>query len=188
MPNLHIFNARPIDKITAKEVHENSFDFTVETKQDQPIGNKKAHPLRESADDLGSTNKRKEPQDEKNVDNAETTNNKDKKRKKKLKLLEDEIKITNNEEAKDIKHKKRKSREPTKGDSVNIIDTGAPEDSVEDANKNLDPKMDEAIDAMIVVVTYLAKKNKKESFVDPALLKLSPVDEIGLGGPSAWDI
>lgn len=188
MPNLHVFNGRPIDKITAKAVHENAFDFTVDTKQDQLIGSKKAHPLSESTDDLGTTKKRKELQDEKVVENAETTNNSDKKRKKKSKLQEDEMKVTNNEEAKDIKHKKKKSREITKGDSVNIIDIGAPEDSVEDANNNLERKMDEAIDAMSVVVTYPTKKNKKESFVDPALLELSRVDEIGLGGASAWGI
>lgn len=179
LPNLHVFNARPIDKITAKEVHANAFDFSVETKQDQP-----------------TRNNRKDLQDEKDVDNADNTNDSEKKKKKKMKLQEDEIRIKdtvealngNPEEIKGIKQKKKRSRETTKGETVNIVDTGVLEDYAEDANDNLDRKKNGAIEPMSIVVTYPTKKNKKESFIDPSLLALSHVDEIGLGGPSAWGV
>lgn len=154
LPNLHVFNARPIDKIATKEVEEEAVDFSVEAgnKLNKPMRNKNTHPLNESmnnppttAGDLDSRNKRKELQGEKGIDNAGL--------KKKSKLQQDEIIITNNaealngspKEAKDIKHKKKnqppneldvksdtvrkgkdpdkKSRKLTKEVGVNIIDS-----------------------------------------------------------------
>lgn len=236
---MHIFNARPIAKIVAKEVHEKVVDFSVEadnkltlrseTKIDHSMRNKnssKANPLSGSMDnhlgnagDLGSGNKRKELQDEKDVDAAENTNISEKRMKNKLKLQQNEIRITNNaealdvnpEEAKKLKHKKqktnqlanqdpdKKSRKTFKGDKVNIIDsaespfmdlfvTGAPKVPLETADNKLDRKTEQAIDAVSALVTRPTKKKKRNRAVDPAALDLSQVDEIGLGGPSAWDI
>lgn len=101
-------------------MQEEAVDFSVEAgnKLNQPMRNKSAHPLNGStndspttAGDLGSRNKRKELQGGKGIDNAGF--------KKKLKLQQDEIRITNNAEAlngspeeKDIKHKKKKKNQP----------------------------------------------------------------------------
>ncbi|KAI3461271.1 hypothetical protein Pfo_017934 [Paulownia fortunei] len=138
LPNLHIFNARPIDKIVGKEVHEKVDDFSVEagnnkltlqseTRIDHSMRNKnssKAHPLSENMDnhlniaaDPGSRNKRKELPNEKGVDSADNTNISEKRMKKKLKLQQNESRITNNsgtlhvnpEEAKKLNHKKQKT-------------------------------------------------------------------------------
>ncbi|XP_057781999.1 uncharacterized protein LOC131000221 [Salvia miltiorrhiza] len=211
LPNLHVFNARPIDKIAAKVVHENGADFSVEA-GNQPMRNKnssKAHPLSESMDVLGSRNKRKKLQDEKGIDNAENANISDKREKKKSKLQQDEIRVTNNvealkgshEEANEVKHKKKKSRKTSKVDTINNTDTaenhpfmdllltGPPKDPVEAADSKLDRKMDQGIDDTSVLVTYpTKKKNKKKRDVLPDMLELSQVDEIGLGGPSAWAV
>ncbi|KAL1558245.1 protein phosphatase 1 regulatory subunit 7 [Salvia divinorum] len=215
LPNLHVFNARPIDKIAAKVVHENGADFSVEAgnkpnlqseiKMDQPIRNKKsskAHPLSESTDDLGSRNKRKELQDEKGIVNAENASVSAKKEKKRSKLQQDEINNeealnVNHEEANNVKHKKKKSRKTPEADTINNTDsaemdlfsTGAPEDPAEAAGSKLDRKMDQGIDDKSVVVTYpTKKKNKKKHGVVPDMLELSKADEIGLGGPSAWGV
>ncbi|KAL2237378.1 UNVERIFIED_CONTAM: hypothetical protein Sindi_0929500 [Sesamum indicum] len=92
----------------------------------------------------------------------------------------------------------KKSRKKTKGDKVNIIDsaetpfmdlfvTDAPEDLHEIADKKLDLKTSQDVHVITGFVTLPAKKNKKRNRVDPVALELSQVDEIGLGGPSAWD-
>ncbi|XP_020552223.1 leucine-rich repeat-containing protein 59-like isoform X2 [Sesamum indicum] len=247
LPNLHVFNARPIDKIVGKEMHEKVDDFSFEadnklalrseTNIDQSSRNKnpsKTPPLSESMDnnlnsagDLGSRKKRKELLVEKGVDSVENTNFTEKKKKTKVKLQQNEnnnaesLNLTP-EEAKKSKHKKQKSnqvaeeldvgldriatgKEPdkkshkkTKGDTVNIIDsaetpftdlfvTDAPEDLHEIADKKLDLKTSHDVHVTTGLVTLPAKKKKKRKRVDPAALELSQVDEIGLGGPSAWD-
>ncbi|KAG6382830.1 hypothetical protein SASPL_157459 [Salvia splendens] len=215
LPNLHVFNARPIDKVAAKAVPENDADLSVEAgnkpnlqsevKIDQPIRNKtsnKTHSMSESTDDLGSRNKRKELQDEKGIDNADNANMSAKKEKKRSKLLQDEINHVealngNHEEANDVKHKKKKSRKTSEVDTINntdsaemdLLPTGAPENPAEVADSKLDRKMDQGTDDMSVVVTYpTKKKNKKKHDAVPDLLELSKVDEIGLGGPSAWGV
>ncbi|KAH6814735.1 Leucine-rich repeat family protein [Perilla frutescens var. frutescens] len=182
LPNLHVFNARPIDKIAAKEVHEKAADFSVEA------GNKLNRRNKNSSTAYPS-------------DNVEITNISDKRMKKKLKLQQDtpsefDVKSDAVGKGKDID---KKSSKMTKEGRVNIIDsaeapfmdpyvTGASEDPSDAADKKLDRKIDQAIDAVSVLVTYpTKKKNKRKHAVDPAMLEVSQVDEIGLGGTSAWD-
>ncbi|KAL0437048.1 UNVERIFIED_CONTAM: hypothetical protein Sradi_0412700 [Sesamum radiatum] len=247
LPNLHVFNARPIDKIVGKEMHEKVDDFSFEadkklalqseTNIDQLTRNKnprKTPPLSESMDNnlnsaggLGSRKKRKELLDEKGVDSVENTNITEKKKKTKVKLQQNENNNAESlnlipEEAKKSKHKKKKTNEAaeepdvgldsiltgkepdkksckkTKGDKVNIIDsaetpftdlflTDAPEDRHEIADKKLDHKTGHDVHVITGLVTLPTKKKKKRNRIDPAALELSQVDEIGLGGPSAWD-
>ncbi|KAL8479972.1 hypothetical protein ACS0TY_026784 [Phlomoides rotata] len=208
LPNLHIFNGRPIDKIATKDVHGKADDFSVEA---------------------GSRSKRKELWGEKDVGSAENANTPEKKKKKKLKAQQEEPGITdyagavgvNPEEEKKSKHKKekksqvankpdvkwetvgkvkeadKKSSKNLKGDKVNIFDSAESpfmdlfltgEVFLEAADSKLDHKTDKAIDANSGVITHPTKKKKKNRAVDPSALELSQVDEIGLGGPSAWDI
>ncbi|KAK6138477.1 hypothetical protein DH2020_027797 [Rehmannia glutinosa] len=199
LPNLHIFNARPIDKVVGKEVHEKVDGFSGEA-------------------DLIFRNKKKELPDEKGVDSAENTDISEKQMKKKLKLQQNESVITNNagklnvnsEEAKKSKHKKlktnehatdfdgnldiatagkepdKKSRKKNKGDRVNIIDsaespfmdlfvTDGPEAPLETADKKFDHRTLHDIDAISGLVTVPTKKKKRNHVVDPAALDFSQV-------------
>ncbi|KAK6138197.1 hypothetical protein DH2020_028081 [Rehmannia glutinosa] len=199
LPNLHIFNARPIDKVVGKEVHEKVDGFSGEA-------------------DLIFRNKEKELPDEKGVDSAENTEISEKQMKKKLKLQQNESVITNNagklnvnsEEAKKSKHKKlktnehatvfngnldvatagkepdKKSRKKNKGDRVNIIDsaespfmdlfvTDGPEAPQETADKKFDHRTLRDIDAISGLVTVPTKKKKRNRVVDPAALEVSQV-------------
>ncbi|KAK6144193.1 hypothetical protein DH2020_021013 [Rehmannia glutinosa] len=197
--NLHIFNARPIDKVVGKEVHEKVDGFSGEA-------------------DLIFRNKKKELPDEKGVDSAENTEISEKQMKKKWKLQQNESVITNNagklnvnsEEAKKSKHKKlktnehatvfngnldvatagkepdKKSRKKNKGDRVNIIDsaespfmdlfvTDGPEAPQETADKKFDHRTLRDIDAISGLVTVPTKKKKRNRVVDPAALEVSQV-------------
>ncbi|PIM97952.1 U2-associated snRNP A' protein [Handroanthus impetiginosus] len=147
LPNLLIFNARPIDKIVGKEVHKKVDNFSVEaanksglrseTHVDHPMRNKnssKAHPLIESVDnnlnnagDLGSR-KRKELLYPKGVDSAENIDVLEKRMKKKLKLQQNDSGMSNDsgipnvnpEEAKKSKHNKQKTTQLAKEPDVKL--------------------------------------------------------------------
>lgn len=233
LPNLHIFNSRLVDKIVGKEVHEEAGDFSFEAKIDQSMRDKnssKAHALSGSKDNHlseDSINKKRDLQDEEDVDSAENTNISEKRMKKKLKLQQNESRIADSAgtldgkhgEVKKLKDNKRKrnqlaeepdvnvatgkesdtkSREKNKGDKVNIFDsaeipftdlfaTNAPEVPLETADKKLGNRTDQDMNAIHGLVTLATKKKKRNRVVDPAALELSQVNEIGLGGPSAWD-
>lgn len=162
---------------------------------------------------VGSRSKRKEPREDKDVDSAENANTPEKKKKK---VQQEESGITsyagvlgvNPEEEKKSKHKKekksqvageadKKSSKNLKGDKVSIFDSAespfmdlflSGDVFSKTTGNKFDHKNDKAIDANTGVVTHPTKKKKKNHAVDLSALELSQVDEIGLGGPSAWDI
>ncbi|KAL3828593.1 hypothetical protein ACJIZ3_017395 [Penstemon smallii] len=237
LPSLRIFNSKPIDKITRKEVHdEANFSSLDETKMDRSVRNKNKD-TNESFDSqldiarLGSKNKKKVLLDEKASDSVDKTTTSEK-RKKKLKLQQNENSNTNNaetmnldtDEVKTSKIKKnkrnqlikenpfdvkldsvtkdeepdKKTRTNIKRDYASMIDSsetpfmdlfanGASEVSLGTGDRELDERPDPFIDEIGGLVTLASKKKKKNRAINPASLELSQVDEIGLGGPSAWD-
>ncbi|GER33204.1 leucine-rich repeat (LRR) family protein [Striga asiatica] len=190
LPNLHIFNARPVDKITGKEVNEKANDFSVET-------------------DLGSGKKRrKNLQDKEGADSAEKNKITETQSKKKSKSKHDESAAANESDApnpkledtkKLSKHRKvnksqpfkeaeKKSLGKTEGEKkANTIDSS--ETPFVDLFVNSVPEINQNTDANsgLVIHHQIKKKKKNRAAVDPAALELSRADEIGLGGPSAWD-
>ncbi|CAA0841319.1 Leucine-rich repeat (LRR) family protein [Striga hermonthica] len=183
LPNLHIFNARPVDKIAGKEIDEKANDFSVET-------------------DIGSGKKRrKKLQDKEGADSVEKTKISETQTMKKSTSKHDESAAPNESDApnpkledtkKLSKHRKDKSQpfknadKKTVGEKTNTIDNSET------------PFVDLFVYSMIetklntdaasgLVIHPIKKKKKNRTAVDPAALELSRADEIGLGGPSAWD-
>ncbi|CAI9781418.1 unnamed protein product [Fraxinus pennsylvanica] len=221
VPNVQIFNGRPIEKImTTEEIDKGDVSSAKRT-------SKKGDP-----DNTGSLGleKRKNLFDEKASYGPEDGTILEKKINKKLKiLLQNDNNITDVEtptvephEKKKSKHKMqhtdepvmgkasdiqgdhimidkkpdKKSRKKVKGDNINVIDsaeapfmdlfTDKTDAGINTDEKKLDHKTKDR-DAVSCLVTFPTKKKKKNRSVDPAALQLSPVEEVGLGGPSTWD-
>ncbi|KAL2454997.1 plant intracellular Ras-group-related LRR protein 1-like [Forsythia ovata] len=217
VPNVQIFNGRPIDKIMTKEETDK-----VDVSSEKRIS-RKGH--LDNAGALGSEKKRKNLFDEKASDCREDGTILEKTMKKKLKvLLQNDSNITDDAETptatpgddKKSKHKiqkaldlqgdniplekkpDKKSRKKVKGGNINVIDsseapftdlfTDTTDIGIDTNEKKLDHRTTQDIDAVSGLVTFPTKKKKKRNrSVDPAALQLSPVDEVGLGGPSTWD-
>lgn len=223
VPNLQIFNGRPIEKIMTRE-ESDKVDLSLARKI-----LKKGDP--DNAGSLGSEKKRKNLFDEKASYCLEDGTISEKKKNKKLKVLPQsdnnitgvDVETTTVEPGnkKKSKHKMqntdvpvmgrasdtlgdhimkekkpdKKSRKKVKGDNINVIDSAeAPFTDLftgkTDVGIDTDEKLDHRtkdIDAISSLATFPTKKKKKNCSVDPAAFQLSPVDEVGSGGPSTWD-
>lgn len=210
LPNLHIFNAKPVDKISAKEVPIKDSDFSVEPVHEVALKSdserdhssksknlKRAHPAGEGTDnqltdhsDIASEGKKKKKRkrDEKKADSAQNEA-----------VAKDDTGNVTRETEKKSKHKKtpKESVKEIKGNEAidttevpfaDLFAANAGEEE-ETSRKEVDLRIErDAIDAMSGLVTHLkSKKKKKSRIANPAAIESSQGDEIGLGGPSAWD-
>ncbi|XP_051143665.1 dynein regulatory complex subunit 3 isoform X2 [Andrographis paniculata] len=239
LPNLHIFNAKPINKISAKEVPEKDDEFSLDTsdklalksdmEMDPPFrikSSEETHRLDESTDNritnVVDMRKRKKSLDEWTANSAVDAYVTEKRLKKKMKLQQNKGGVTNDAETlnanlkEEMKSKQKKQKEhgsiktlgsvvtddkpgkksgkDFKGDEaidsaeIPFTDLFKAGVSMEVSDQVSEHKIKGNIDAISGLVTHPKKKKKTKSrAINPASLEQPLADEIGLGGPSAWD-
>ncbi|KAL6202602.1 hypothetical protein ACLB2K_026310 [Fragaria x ananassa] len=180
LPNLHVFNARPIDKYTK---NEKGARVDAVDEEEQKHRDSKHQGLGETKDS--------------NLDNARELDMKRKRNREKANenASDQEALVQGNEERDSIKKKKRDQTvnedlsnlkeaadlEESKGKKLKkkAIKTMIPRQRKHKDKASQDPKLSSGI------VTITSIKAKKWSTA--STLPLLPVDEIGVGGTSTWD-
>ncbi|KAL7127089.1 hypothetical protein ABFS83_14G231400 [Erythranthe nasuta] len=162
LPNLHVFNSRPIDKIAGKEVHEKVEDFSVD------------------AGTLdGNDEQVKKSKDKKHKTNHQLVE-------EKPDVTFDDV-ITGKESDK----KSRKRKKGDKANIIDSAETPFADlfaNNAPETDKMPDSRYDQDMGAKHHgLVTIQTEKKKRNRAIDPASFELPHGNEIGLGGPSTWD-
>ncbi|XAR60165.1 hypothetical protein NMG60_11033422 [Bertholletia excelsa] len=245
VPNLQIFNAKPIDKMTKNDEGGRVDSFFVAEKQvaqggekkDQGIrGNIKNYDMKRTKEDQYDTygkalkhkiKKTLALQEEIDSDQRGNSTASHKKSKKKLKKVqENDANASRKEETQDAEHsvgkelkrkKDKSSQIPNAGaanhgedsivvekegkrnskklklNEVNVLDDGETPftelfaSSGENAENTRQMVNDNTVQDINTVVTFPVKRKKAKGRSKVVPLLLSPVAEVGLGGPSTWD-
>ncbi|CAH9072655.1 unnamed protein product [Cuscuta europaea] len=193
VPNMVVFNAKPISKILKGESGRANTSHDVDIVQN--VGTK----------GLPRTNSRKHSSQSENVGDCDVKESKPKKQKRESKNENKKNEII--EEASDHDLDQLENRKIINNDSViGTRKTSKPKTIAfddgetpfmnlftDDASANSfgsdNPGVGQSVDETVGSVTHTKKKrqNKKQSNMLTSVQLLTAVDEVGLGGPSMWD-
>lgn len=184
IPNLHIFNTRPIDKSKKNEKSDRcdaaaKLVVNEEVKRDNTIEDDYKH-------HVADKNKEKFPNDAGDFDVGKELK---RKKKKNVELLKKER--LHEDDGKAVGKKPKRKRSKAEQGELDVIDDGetpfmdlftSDKNQVDDGEKVLNRNADFEGGS----VTYPTKKKKTKNRHMGAL-KMSPEIKVGLGGPSTWD-
>jgi len=206
LPNLHIFNARPVDKSARNEISGRADDSSlIPTNELDYHSEKKKDHTRDVNSSKHVTDQRRDHFDNASDDAEKDLRQKRKKTKGKVSKMEEastdekddaviDDKIHNDDRTKvEKKLKSKKSRKELS--ELDIIDNGEVSfadlfsvDAVENLKHNSESKtVDKSgINVLGGLLAVSAKKKKTKNQGLVSTVPLSPAVEVGMGGPSTW--